>query len=161
MSSFTILWIFLWIWFGSGVAAGIIGHARHAAMAGAVLGLFLGPIGVLAAFALDGRASCPHCAGRLDGRGQICQHCHRPIRWDNVPQEPSSILLKWLRPGDDALRCPHCTAALPAEVARCPKCNGSITWAKGVPLKVSRHDAPEPPVGQPTEKSWSQFRRMR
>ena len=84
MSSF-ILFIFLWIWFSSGVAAGIIGHARQAALAGAVLGLFLGPIGVLAAFALDGRASCPHCAGRLDGRGQICQHCHRPIRWDNVP----------------------------------------------------------------------------
>ena len=77
----------LWIWFGSGVAAGIIGHARQAAIAGAVLGLFLGPIGVVAAFALDGRASCPHCAGRLDGRGQICQHCHRPIRWDNVPSE--------------------------------------------------------------------------
>jgi len=161
MSSFTILWIFLWIWFGSGVAAGIIGHARQAAIAGAVLGLFLGPIGVVAAFALDGRASCPHCAGRLDGRGQICQHCHRPIRWDNVSPELSILPLKWFHLGKDALHCPHCATGLSAEVARCPKCGGSITWAQGTPLKVSRHDAPESPLGQPSEKPWSQIRGMR
>jgi hypothetical protein len=160
MYAYTILWIFLWIWFGSGVAAGIIGHARQAAVAGAVLGLFLGPIGVIAAFALDGRASCPHCAGRLDGRGQICQHCHRPIRWDNVPPELPTVILKWLRPGREVLHCPHCSKELSTEVARCPKCSGSITWAKGTPLKVSRHDGPELPLA-PSEKAWSQFRRLR
>ena len=138
MSSF----FYLWVWFGSAVAAGIIGHARQAAIAGAVLGLFLGPIGVVAAFALDGRASCPHCAGRLDGRGQICQHCHRPIRWDNVPSELSILPLKWFHLGKEALNCPHCAAVLSEEVARCPKCGGGITWAKGTPLKVSRHDSP-------------------
>ena len=60
MSSFAI---FVWVWSGSTVAAGIIGHARQAAIAGAVLGLFLGPIGVVAAFALDGRDPVPIVPG--------------------------------------------------------------------------------------------------
>ena len=160
MSSF-ILFLFFWTWFGSVPAAGIIGHARQAAIAGAVLGLFLGPIGVVAAFALDGRASCPHCAGRLDGRGQICQHCHRPIRWDHVPSELSILPLKWFRLGKDSLTCPHCATVLSQEVARCPKCGGGITWAQGTPLKVSRHDSPEGFMAQPTERPWSQFRGLR
>jgi hypothetical protein len=155
MSSFAILWILLWVWFSSGVAAGIVGYARHAAMAGAVLGLFLGPIGVVAAFALDGRASCPHCAGRLDGRGQICQHCHRPIRWDNVPPETSILPLKWLGLSRDVLSCPHCAAELHEKAARCSKCGGSITWAQGTPLKVSRHDSPEASIAPPSDKPWS------
>jgi rubredoxin len=153
--------ILLWMWLSSPVAAGIIGYARQAALAGAVLGLFLGPLGVVAAFALDGRPSCPHCAGRLDGQGHICQHCHRPIRWDNGPSESSSLPVKWFRSGKDSLHCPHCGVALPEEVARCPKCGGSITWAHGTPLKVARHDSPEIPAIQPTEKPWSQFRGMR
>jgi hypothetical protein len=160
MHSF-ILFVFFWAWFASVPAAGMIGHARHAALAGAVLGLFLGPIGVLAAFALDGRASCPHCAGRLDGRGQICQHCHRPIRWDNIPPELPILPLRWFRFGKDVLSCPHCTTVLSEEVARCPKCGGSITWAQGTPLKVSRHDEAESPIGQPSEKPWSHLRGVR
>jgi hypothetical protein len=151
----------VWMWFSSAVAAGIIGHARQAAIPGLVLGLFLGPIGVVAAFSLDGRASCPHCAGRLEGRGQICQHCHRPIRWDNMPSEMASLPLRWLGLGKDALTCPHCSTSLSEEVARCPKCSGSITWAKGTPLKVSRHDGPEAPVVPPSEKPWTQFKGMR
>lgn len=160
MSSFH-LFLFFWTWFASVPAAGLIGHARHAGVAGAVLGLFLGPIGVVAAFALDGRASCPHCAGRLDGRGQICQHCHRPVRWDNVPPDLPILPLKWFRLGRDALTCPHCATALSEEVARCPKCGGSITWAQGTPLKVSRHDEPEPPMSQAGEKPWSHVRGVR
>jgi len=151
----------LWVWFSSGVAAGIIGHARQAAIAGALLGFFLGPIGDVAAFALDGRASCPHCAGRLQGRGQICQHCHRPIRWDHIPPELSIRPLRWFGFAKDGLNCPHCAAELSEEVARCPKCNGSITWAKGAPLKVSRHDSPEGSLAPPAIKPWSQFRGVR
>jgi hypothetical protein len=160
MSGYVWFWI-CFTWFGSAVAAGIIGHARQAVVPGAILGLFLGPIGLVAAFALDGRSSCPHCAGKLDGRGQICQHCNRPIRWHDSPSESSVLSLNWLRGGHGALECPYCATRLQAEVARCPQCSGAITWAKGVPLKVSRHDAPEPPDPQPTGKPWSQFRRLR
>jgi predicted amidophosphoribosyltransferase len=151
----------IWVWFSSAVAAGIIGHARQAAVAGAVLGIFLGPIGVLAAFALDGRPSCPHCAGKLDGRGQFCQHCHKPIRWHDSPSESSILPLGWLKLGGESLSCPHCGTGLDEKVARCPKCTGSITWAKGLPLKVSRHDSPEVPAAPPAGKPWSQIRGMR
>ena len=150
-------WVWIWfIWLSSAIAAGIVGHARQAALPGAVLGLFFGPIGLLAAFALDGRASCPHCAGKLDGRGQICQHCNRPIRWHEPASEPSILRLGWLLGGQDPLSCPYCATRLDGEVARCPNCSGAITWAKGVPVKVSRHDKPEPPDPQPSDRPWSQ-----
>ncbi len=151
----------LWIWFSSAVAAGIIGYSRQAGPAGVVLGLFLGPIGVVAAFALDGRPSCPHCAGKLHGRGQICQHCHRPIRWEDVVSESSILPLRWLRFGKETVNCPHCNAMLEEEASACRRCGGSITWAKGMPLKVARHDSPEVPPTRPTEKPWTQFRGMR
>lgn len=154
----TGFWI--WLWFSSAVAAGIIGHSRQAALPGALLGMFLGPIGVLAAFALDGRSSCPHCAGKLDGRGQICQHCHRPIRWHESTSESSILPLGWFRWGNESMSCPYCAAELHEEVSRCPRCAGGITWAKGVPLKVSRHDAPEAPDPQPTDQAWTQRRKM-
>ena len=159
MSFFAYLWLFLWIWFGSAVAAGVIGYTRQAGVAGLVLGLFLGPIGVAAAYALDGRAACPHCAGRLDGRGRICQHCQRPIRWDNAPNDSSSFSFSWLRFRPESLSCPHCMALLRNQPADCPKCGGSITWAKGLPMKVSRHDEAEVPSGRMTDQPWSQARR--
>jgi len=142
-------WVWIWfIWLSSAIAAGIVGHARQAALPGTVLGLFFGPIGLLAAFALD-------------GRGQICQHCNRPIRWNEPASEPSILRLGWLLGGHDSLSCPYCSIRLDEEVARCPQCSGAITWAKGVPVKVSRHDKPEPPDPQPTERAWSQARRLR
>jgi Double zinc ribbon len=151
-----------WIWFGSAVGAAIVGNSRQAALAGFVLGLFLGPLGIVAAFALDGRPCCPHCAGRLDGRGQICQHCQRPLRWEESGS--GSIQLPSLiapRSSADFMRCPHCSAALRERSAECPDCGGAITWAKGRPIKVMRTDSGAFPPLHPSERPWSQFRGSR
>ena len=77
------------------------------------------------------------------------------------PRNYPTLPLKWLHLGKDSLSCPHCDTELSEEVARCPKCGGSITWAKGTPLKVSRHDGPEAPLAPPSEKPWTEFRNLR
>lgn len=58
----------------AGVGA-FVGAAKQSPAAGFFLGLLLGPLGVLAAFALDGRRQCPRCHGRISGFPELCQHC--------------------------------------------------------------------------------------
>ena len=92
------------LWVLSAIAGMAAGSSRGAAGGGFVLGLFLGPLGVVAALGLDFRVQCPTCGGKLDGRGLICQHCDRPIpwkldRWGNwviAPEKPDFEELKTL-----------------------------------------------------------------
>ena len=65
----------LLVWLCCGLLGWIVGFRRNAALAGLVLGILFGPLGVVAAFALDSRPQCPYCKGRLDGRGILCQFC--------------------------------------------------------------------------------------
>lgn len=53
----------------------LVGSRREAGNAGAALGFFFGPIGVLAAFALDNRPRCNTCRERIDREAAICPHC--------------------------------------------------------------------------------------
>ncbi len=70
------------LWIMSAIAGAFAGGSRNAAMGGFLLGLFFGPVGLIAALGLDDRYQCPRCRGRLDGRGEICQHCGQEIRVD-------------------------------------------------------------------------------
>jgi hypothetical protein len=86
-SSFSLETLMEWqpvvilLWIASAIAGGIAAASRGAAMGGTFLGLFFGPLGVIAALGLDNRAGCPRCAGRLDGRGLVCQHCGVSLAW--------------------------------------------------------------------------------
>ena len=77
--------IFVWLLVG-GLVGAICGEPRRRPVAGAVLGVLLGPIGWLIVLASDDRLSCPHCGGKLPmtwreyrrGRGvTVCSHCGR------------------------------------------------------------------------------------
>ena len=59
-----------------GALGGIIGSSKQAGSVGAMLGALFGPLGVIAAFAIDGRQQCGKCRGKLDGQPEICPHCH-------------------------------------------------------------------------------------
>ncbi len=78
------------VWLGS-----VVGRAKEAALPGALLGLFLGPIGLLVAFTIDCRGKCPRCNGRINGKPQLCQHCGHvfgtPARWAKVDQIPALL----------------------------------------------------------------------
>jgi hypothetical protein len=66
-----------------------------------LLGLLFGPLGVLAAFALDARATCPRCYGRIDAEAYICMYCHTPLRKreeEDRPAPTASLRVATLRP---------------------------------------------------------------
>jgi len=67
------------------IACGLLGRAvgapKMASVTGLFLGLFFGPLGVFAAFAIDKRPQCCHCSSRLDGLARECPHCHARLIW--------------------------------------------------------------------------------
>jgi hypothetical protein len=77
------------VWIASIVAGACAGSGKSAAWTGAILGTFLGPLGVIAALGLDEREQCPRCTGRIDGFGEVCQHCRQPLHWDPNSNGPS------------------------------------------------------------------------
>lgn len=77
-----------------GVAGAVIGSQKNAAALGFVLGLCLGPIGVIAAFAIDKRQQCPKCRGRLNGAATVCQHCGAALE-RTQPEEPPDLPRAW------------------------------------------------------------------
>lgn len=79
----TEMLLLLGAWCLAHVTCGIIvGRARERGLAGGLLGLLFGPIGVIAAFALDGRPSCPMCESRLDAAPRKCPHCRADLQWE-------------------------------------------------------------------------------
>lgn len=68
-------------WIICGVLGAIIGSSKNAAGIGFMLGVLFGPLGVIAAFATDGRDKCSKCQGRLNGKPEICPHCGTKLDW--------------------------------------------------------------------------------
>jgi len=64
---------------------GAVGRPRMAYVTGCFLGLFFGPLGVFAAFAIDKRPLCPQCSSRLNGMATQCPFCHARLIWKVVP----------------------------------------------------------------------------
>jgi ribosomal protein L37AE/L43A len=67
------------IWLVCGIVAGIIGSAKNAGVQGFIFGVMLGPLGILAAFAVDGRMNCSQCGTKLNAGAKICPSCHEPV----------------------------------------------------------------------------------
>lgn len=63
------------IWLVCAFLGAIIGEAREAGGRGFLLGLFFGPLGMIAAFAMDGRRECPRCGTRVTRRQSMCPNC--------------------------------------------------------------------------------------
>ena len=72
-----------WILFAfvCGFLGALIGHAKDAVGPGFALGFFLGPLGLIAAFAVDCRHRCPACLERLWRLARICPHCRTNLEW--------------------------------------------------------------------------------
>jgi hypothetical protein len=84
-------------WIICGFLGGLVGNAKNAAGSGAVLGFLFGPLGVLVAFAVDGRPECPYCKGRIEPRATTCQHCRKSLSWSNdgAPRKRSTTTTDW------------------------------------------------------------------
>ena len=64
--------VFFWVYFACIALSACVASQKQALFRGVVYGLFLGPLGVIAAGLLDGRAHCPQCGERVYGK----------LRWD-------------------------------------------------------------------------------
>jgi hypothetical protein len=83
------------IWVCSGFVGGIIGARRNSADAGFILGLLFGPLGAIAAFALDARASCPACHNKLDADVIVCPVCRAQLGWIGGTVLPAQAAEEW------------------------------------------------------------------
>ena len=63
------------IWLVFGMIGANIAASKQARDAGFLLGLFLGPIGLIIAALIDNRPKCPECGGRVEPGVRRCMHC--------------------------------------------------------------------------------------
>ena len=71
----------LFFWSLCGLLGAIAGSFRSALVVGGLLGLVLGPLGVIIAFAADNRSKCPACDKPLNNGQLNCPQCHSPLTW--------------------------------------------------------------------------------
>jgi len=78
------------LWVTSAFAGAFVGQSRKAEVQGFLLGLFLGPVGVLAAFRMDNRTRCPQCREPSNDLARRCPFCGTRFELEivaPVPQE--------------------------------------------------------------------------
>src|SRR6266540_877282 len=109
---------FVIIWILCGVVAAMIGAKKGFGGSGFVVGLLLGPIGILIAiFAKGDRKSCSYCKEWIHKDATVCPHCQREM--EQMFQ----------------VRCPVCRergqvrASLLSERIECPKCKKAFSAA--------------------------------
>jgi len=91
-------------WLCSGVVGAIIGARRNSLGPGFLLGLLFGPLGAIAAFALDGRPMCPTCRNRIDLLAQMCPICRTELAWLDGTVGTKEQVGRWrARKRDEAL----------------------------------------------------------
>lgn len=70
----------LTIWLLSATIAGSIGGRKGEGGKAFLVGLLLGPLGVLLAMVSSGdRRPCPHCAEPVRSIAKVCPHCRNAI----------------------------------------------------------------------------------
>jgi len=68
------------LWIICAVIAAAIGSRKGEAGSGFLIGLVLGPFGILFALLSSGdRVPCPHCKERIHKKAEICPHCRTPL----------------------------------------------------------------------------------
>ena len=133
MDWLTMDWLTIWLAsaVSCAVLGGMIGKGNQAGGAGFFLGLLFGPLGVIAAFAMDGRSSCSRCGGRLNGQPEVCQHCGATIERDQLFAEKSA------QPdssaADRSVKCSSCGVVVsnakrikPGSMWKCPVCAATM-----------------------------------
>jgi hypothetical protein len=68
------------IWIICGIVAAIIGNQKGEGCAGFILGVVLGPIGILLALGSKGnRKQCPFCKEMIHREALVCPRCQREM----------------------------------------------------------------------------------
>ncbi|MFA5056471.1 MAG: zinc ribbon domain-containing protein [Opitutaceae bacterium] len=104
------------------VACGFIGYfvadRKNMGPVGAILGVLLGPVGVLiAAVALDARQQCPKCRERINEGATICPHCKAELKINRTAAASRRTET-----------CPTCGRLLFEGAPLCNRCNTEVFW---------------------------------
>ncbi len=79
-------------WFGCGVVTSRIAAELRGRSANPWfwIGFLLGPIGIIAAVALQVKRPCPQCQGMIDPQARKCQHCGSDVDPTPLKQHDSA-----------------------------------------------------------------------
>lgn len=73
----------LYMWFTCLVATAMVGARKGEIIISILMGLFLGPLGLVIALLSRGdRGPCPFCREWVSPRAVICSHCHSKLTKD-------------------------------------------------------------------------------
>ena len=74
--------LFLFSLIALAIVGMLIGNRRGQAALGGILGVLLGPIGLLIIMSIvtsDPPRYCPYCKGKIDREATACRHCTRSL----------------------------------------------------------------------------------
>ena len=107
---------FVIVWIICGVIAAAIGAKKGETASGFIIGILLGPLGIIIALLSKGnRRGCPHCRELVHREATVCPHCQRD-------------LFKSL-----SIRCPKCgeqghvSEGMLNEKVECPSCKKTFS----------------------------------
>jgi len=112
-----------------GMLGAVIGAFKNAGDIGGLLGATFGPLGVIGVLAIDGRPQCPKCGGRLDGKPEVCPHCHARIVFAEADEQRA-------KPG---AKCPACSNSIVGNPSNCPHCSCALKWANARPFTQEQY----------------------
>lgn len=72
--------LFLVLWLACGVIAAMIGSRKGEGCGGFIVGILLGPFGIVAALMSSGnRRACPHCREMIHKQASVCPRCQKEV----------------------------------------------------------------------------------
>lgn len=81
------------LWFLCGLIAAAVGSSKNLGAPGFLLGLLLGPIGIMIVVLSSGnRIPCPFCREKMNRRAIVCPHCQCDVVARAVPAASSYLL---------------------------------------------------------------------
>jgi hypothetical protein len=106
-------------WIVCGIVAAIIGSRKGAGCSAFIVGLALGPLGIIVAIIMKGdRRQCPSCQEYIDKNASRCPKCQVDLEKKDAPIsiscEPSIE--------NETKKCPACAEQIKLEAIKCRFC---------------------------------------
>src|SRR4030067_1737039 len=106
-------------WVVCGIVAAIIGSRKGAGCSSFIVGLILGPLGIVVAIFMKGnRRQCPSCREYIDPTATKCPKCQEDLKIIDAPViidgEPSVE--------NETKKCPACAEQIKLEAVKCRFC---------------------------------------
>ena len=131
MSGWFIFYAIAWACAFGSVGSYMGGQLKGQPTLGFVLGLLLGPLGLLLVFAFeDVRPKCGQCKMAVPEGAKKCGHCGADIvsvSQAALPSRQSELAITTQR------KCPSCGSSLDGRYPKCRHCSADILWIAGCP----------------------------